>query len=358
VHPGKEEVVTSSELRLLIKAAIVLPIFLYLFRDRFGRLREGGRWRIALLRVVVGAALVGAAAWIATGIDAGTFSDQTRLERSLMVGLMLVGVACGVVVALSWIWLEDGDGPLPLRALLWSALAASGIVALVELGYYLERSQGIYHGRFPLAVLGVGIAALTIVRPWWFWSHPKAMFLRGLIGDHSTALLYLLIAGVTVGSATVLPWPPGKLRSSRTPAFDGTMTECFEFEPGPADRYGFNGRLGLQPGYETGFALWMPALPSIPPSAARRDTTTTYTAYEGTWHRRGGDSLEFRIRRDGHDTWARLTLAPGDPIRVGMIEADPSVFGTSATSEFKILPVRARRSECRVQVRAGPPPRG
>jgi hypothetical protein len=320
-----------------------------------GAIRNLVRRREVALQALAGLAFLALTFWVATGIDAGRYAGQSHAGRTAMVAGILVSGAIGVILLVNIFFIGDGEPRLPLRTTLWVSLGVLGIVALVELGWFLERSYGVYHVRFPLAALGVAVAALTLLRPWWFWSHPKAMFFRDLVGDAGTTVVYLVIAGVMTWSAIMLPGSPGDRHGARAPGFTGTMTECFEFEPGPAARYGFNTSLGLQAGYETGFALWMPA---IPPSTAMRDTTTTNTAYEGTWHRRGGDSLEFRIRRDGYDTWARLTLAPGDPIRVGMIEADPSVFGTSAASELKILPVRARRSECRVQVRAGPPPRG
>jgi hypothetical protein len=46
-----------------------------------------------------------------------------------------------------------------------------------------------------LAIGGCLIIILTILRPWWFWRHPKAAWLRGLIGDGPTTLFYLGIAG-------------------------------------------------------------------------------------------------------------------------------------------------------------------
>ncbi len=42
---------------------------------------------------------------------------------------------------------------------------------------------------------GVLFAILTLTRPWWFWNHPKAMWLRDIIGDKATIVLYLIVAG-------------------------------------------------------------------------------------------------------------------------------------------------------------------
>lgn len=35
---------------------------------------------------------------------------------------------------------------------------------------------------------------LTMARPWWFWENPKARWLRRLIGDEATALVYFTVA--------------------------------------------------------------------------------------------------------------------------------------------------------------------
>jgi hypothetical protein len=42
--------------------------------------------------------------------------------------------------------------------------------------------------------LGVALFGLTLIRPWWFWDHPKAMFARNLFGDRGTMMVYLSIA--------------------------------------------------------------------------------------------------------------------------------------------------------------------
>jgi hypothetical protein len=30
-------------------------------------------------------------------------------------------------------------------------------------------------------------------RPWWFWEHPKARFLRRILGDSGATLIYMVI---------------------------------------------------------------------------------------------------------------------------------------------------------------------
>ncbi len=36
---------------------------------------------------------------------------------------------------------------------------------------------------------GIFLVVMTLTRPWWFWEHYKARWLRELIGDESTALI-------------------------------------------------------------------------------------------------------------------------------------------------------------------------
>lgn len=42
---------------------------------------------------------------------------------------------------------------------------------------------------------GVVLLVLTLVRPWWFWYHPKALLVRTLLTDRGAILLYL---GITI----------------------------------------------------------------------------------------------------------------------------------------------------------------
>ncbi|MES2559559.1 MAG: tetratricopeptide repeat protein [Bacteroidota bacterium] len=45
-----------------------------------------------------------------------------------------------------------------------------------------------------LMIAGVAIAILTLVKPNFFWNRRKALFVRGILGDAGTTILYLLIA--------------------------------------------------------------------------------------------------------------------------------------------------------------------
>ena len=54
------------------------------------------------------------------------------------------------------------------------------------------------------------LAAMTLVRPTWFWENYRARWLRGVVGDEGTALLYLLLAGAMVWVGLFTDWTFGR----------------------------------------------------------------------------------------------------------------------------------------------------
>lgn len=51
---------------------------------------------------------------------------------------------------------------------------------------------------------------MTLTRPWWFWENWKARWLRDLIGDGGTALVYLTLAAVMVWVGLFTDWTFGR----------------------------------------------------------------------------------------------------------------------------------------------------
>jgi uncharacterized membrane protein YecN with MAPEG domain len=52
--------------------------------------------------------------------------------------------------------------------------------------------------------LGLVVAALTITRPSFYWESRRARFMRRIIGDRATVVLYLVIALICIGSGIVM----------------------------------------------------------------------------------------------------------------------------------------------------------
>jgi hypothetical protein len=51
---------------------------------------------------------------------------------------------------------------------------------------------------------------MTLTRPWWFWENWKARWLRGLIGDGATAVVYLALAAAMVLVGLSTDWHFGR----------------------------------------------------------------------------------------------------------------------------------------------------
>jgi hypothetical protein len=134
----------------------------------------------------------------------------------------LVKVAAIALAALSFVFLVAGAGGLlrsraevaaappehsarrgGLILLSVSLLLLGGLWVLGDaLGW--DRNRGLWVG------FGTFLTLMTVTRPWWFWEHYKARWLRGLIGDEPTALLYLALAGVMVWVGLFTDWPFGR----------------------------------------------------------------------------------------------------------------------------------------------------
>jgi len=85
-------------------------------------------------------------------------------------------------------------------------------VSLLLLGGLWVLSGALGRGRDRGLWVGLGafLALMTITRPWWFWENYKARWLRRLIGDEPTALVYLALAGVMVWVGLFTDWSFGR----------------------------------------------------------------------------------------------------------------------------------------------------
>jgi hypothetical protein len=72
----------------------------------------------------------------------------------------------------------------------------------VAFGWSRDRALWVGFGAF--------LAIMTAIQPWWFWEHYKARWLRELIGDEATAMVYLLLAGVMLWVGLFTDWSFGR----------------------------------------------------------------------------------------------------------------------------------------------------
>lgn len=86
--------------------------------------------------------------------------------------------------------LTDWDIPL-WKFVLFYLLGIAGFLGAVILVAW-------YFGLDEDAVFAMGLAAFVFIctwlKPFWFWDHPKAFFLRNALGDTATTVLYVLAA--------------------------------------------------------------------------------------------------------------------------------------------------------------------
>jgi hypothetical protein len=99
-----------------------------------------------------------------------------------------------------------------LGALKFALRRLVGIVALIAIPVLLNAFFGLDLDSMFWIVVGITLATLTILRPWWFWNHPKVIALRGLITDRGVTSGYLVFAALgIVGGA----WRQAAITSAR-----------------------------------------------------------------------------------------------------------------------------------------------
>lgn len=163
------------------------------------RIRSRGLVRIALFRALVGVMLLASAFSMAAGID--RFGADGSHERIIVVILMMLSMLYGVIVLVSLVHIGGRDEVLPLRPLKW--LVGSFVVGAAAIygAFQLQEWSGFPMSRSVVAMLGAGIVAVTLARPFWFWEQPKARFMRDLVGDRVTFVVYIATGVIIFGLA-------------------------------------------------------------------------------------------------------------------------------------------------------------
>jgi hypothetical protein len=98
---------------------------------------------------------------------------------------------------------QDPRGPVTARGLLealrFVLLVLLGLAAFLWILAQLQTHAGLDFAAGYWAGTGILFLILTLRRPWWFWDHPKARFVRDIIGDRGTTVLYVGIALTLLG---------------------------------------------------------------------------------------------------------------------------------------------------------------
>ncbi|HEU4649220.1 MAG TPA: hypothetical protein VFS33_09185 [Gemmatimonadales bacterium] len=98
----------------------------------------------------------------------------------------------------------DGSGCQGNLILFAACLLTLAAVTVLAPAIGWTRDRALWVG------LGAALAMLTLTRPWWFWENYKARWLRGLVGDAATALLYLALAVAMVWIGLATTWTFGR----------------------------------------------------------------------------------------------------------------------------------------------------
>jgi hypothetical protein len=129
-----------------------------------------------------------------------------------VVAFAVVSVLCLFLAAREWggSRAQAGDAASG-TASTWPGGAILLVVSLVWLGGLWVTADLFGWNRDRTLWLGFAayLALMTLFRPTWFWENYRARWLRGLVGDEGTALLYLLFAGLMIWIGLSTDWTFG-----------------------------------------------------------------------------------------------------------------------------------------------------
>ncbi len=132
--------------------------------------------------------------------------------RAGAIILAVVSVALFALAAREWLpRRSEGDTADTGRSGWWGAV----ILFLVSLGLVgsllvVAESQSWNADRVMWVGLGGFLGVLTMLRPWWFWENYRARWLRNLIGDGATIVVYLAFAAIMVWIGLNTSWGFGR----------------------------------------------------------------------------------------------------------------------------------------------------
>jgi hypothetical protein len=86
-----------------------------------------------------------------------------------------------------------------LAALGLATIVLGSVVALLAGSEYLAKLLPADRDAVLTVALGLLLAILTLAKPWWFWQDLRVQFLRTIIGDVPTTIVYLGLATALIG---------------------------------------------------------------------------------------------------------------------------------------------------------------
>lgn len=104
---------------------------------------------------------------------------------------------------------EDGEPPR-YRWFRGSMLLTVSALASLAGAYVWGLSAALSFDRSAWIGFGVFLVVMTVARPWWFWEHYKARFLRRLVGDELVIAFYLVVGFAMIWVGLFTTWTFGR----------------------------------------------------------------------------------------------------------------------------------------------------
>ena len=126
--------------------------------------------------------------------------------------MALLSVGLFAVAAREWSApRSEGDSPDTGRNGWWGGVVLFLVsVGLVGSVLVVAGIAGWKRDRAMWVGLGGFLGLLTILRPWWFWENYRARWLRKVIGDVATIVMYLAFAAIMVWVGLNTDWGFGR----------------------------------------------------------------------------------------------------------------------------------------------------
>ena len=160
------------------------------------------RWMYLIITLLLGSLSYRGATLVDEGFTRG-WTEGLRLAWAL--GLVFAGlVAAGAFVAFLFYRGDQDVARLVFRVVLIATLA---LCLFFVAAHSLQLLTGFSEDRTFLIGFGAFVGPCTWFKPWWYWEHPKARFLRDIIGDRATTVVYYAVSLALIAYGVVNSHP-------------------------------------------------------------------------------------------------------------------------------------------------------